>query len=406
MASFRPMLSHVSWPIKDAHGTEINYLNVHVFVNSQPGTPQHEFAKNIYKVVLGYLSGGKSAPDDFINNSFLSIPAYNENKRLFENIMKRANDFCGRSGMSTSYVSGSSTQNEYITVFITSTNGPIDPIFEKQPLHSVATINIQNDGQTKLYIDSFCGAPKKNNFFDPILSGNWYNSNSGSAKNLGGWRLMKLLLRACQLQGIGKVELKSMPHPDTLKFYENQGFTNEDDPSSIFLQQHSRPVITDVFNNNIKKIIAQMVNGKWEWQIEQAVLKAANAWLKNTGRQIDNLPMSVEELKLIPMPKEEEEDDWFDRAVAEQEKKNAAAAEEEDDEDDWFDRAVAVQQQREMESISDNEYLPTGNKQRSTGHIQRSTGDREKRISRYKIGGSRRKTKRNSKKRRRTQRRK
>jgi len=62
MASFRPMLSHVSWPIKDAQGTEINYLNVHVFVNSQPGTPQHEFAKNIYKVVLGYLSGGKSAP--------------------------------------------------------------------------------------------------------------------------------------------------------------------------------------------------------------------------------------------------------------------------------------------------------------------------------------------------------
>lgn len=406
MASFGPMLSHVSWPIKDAHGTEINYLNVHVFVNSQRGTPQHEFAKNIYKVVLGYLSGGKSAPDDFINNSFLSIPAYNENKRLFENIMKRANDFCGRSGMSTNYVSGSSTQNEYITVFITSTNGPIDPVFEKQPLHSVATINIENDGQTKLYIDSFCGAPKKNKFFDPILPGNWYNSNSGSAKNLGGWRLMKLLLRACQLQGIGKVELKSMPHPDTLKFYENQGFTNEDDPSSIFLQQHSRPVITDVFNNNIKKIIARLVDGKWEWQIEQAVLKAANAWLKNTGRQIDNLPMSVEELKLIPMPKEEEEeDDWFDRAVAEQEKKNAAA-EEDDDEDDWFDRAVAVQQQRERESISDNEYLPTGNKQRSTGHIQRSTGDREKRISRYKIGGSRRKTKRNSKKRRRTQRRK
>jgi len=405
MASFRPMLSHVSWPIKDAHGTEINYLNVHVFVNSQPGTPQHEFAKNIYKVVLGYLSGGKSAPDDFINNSFLSIPAYNENKRLFENIMKRANDFCGRSGMSTSYVSGSSTQNEYITVFITSTNGPIDPIFEKQPLHSVATINIQNDGQTKLYIDSFCGAPKKNNFFDPILSGNWYNSNSGSAKNLGGWRLMKLLLRACQLQGIGKVELKSMPHPDTLKFYENQGFTNEDDPSSIFLQQHSRPVITDVFNNNIKKIIAQMVNGKWEWQIEQAVLKAANTWLKNTGRQIDNLPMSVEELKLIPMPKKDEEDDWFDRAVAEQEKKNAA--EEEEDDDDWFDRAVAVQQQRERESISDNEYLTEIYDKTSTGNKQRTTGNkREERFNRYKIGGSRRKTKRNSKKRRRTQRRK
>ena len=434
MASFvPPMLSHVSWPIKDAQGTEINYLNVHVFVNSRPGTPQHEFAKNIYKVVLGYLSGGKSAPDDFINNSLLSIPAYKKNKTLFQNIMGRAPDFCGRSGMSTSYVSGSSTQNEYITVFITSTNGAglIDPIFEYQPLHSVATMDITDNGKI-LYIDSFCGAPKKDSFFNPLLQGEWNNANSGSAQNLGGWRLMKLLLRACQLQGgIETVELMSMPHPDTLKFYENQGFINLDKGTKSYgLHEHTRPVHRGITIPINFEIITGKLLGKLK--LDQNVLKAVNAFLSSKAlenkQKLDALPITLEELLNIPMTKDYDEDDdndWFTQMVNEKlgnssGTSNSSAAEPnwneivtptisrqnssssiedkddyEEDPNDWFN----IQYAKLSSSASGSGSSKTSSSEASASEASSDTHSSKKGRTE---GGSPRKTKRNSKKRGRT----
>ena len=153
----------ISWPIRN-NGIITNYLNVHVFVNillpTVSPSPQLIFAKNIYRVALGYNI--KENSEHLDNNINLNTHINESNKLKFTDIMQRAPNFCGPN-MSSTHLSRTSMYKNYITVFITSTNtNNPNTDFEKQALHSVATINILGDtSDPYLYIDALCGGKKK-----------------------------------------------------------------------------------------------------------------------------------------------------------------------------------------------------------------------------------------------------